>query len=280
MKKYLLLPAVLLMVAIATKAQVGIGTDDPKATLHVMEELASGYAIGVILPNFTVTELSARDGAYGNDQNAAIVFVTDAIGTRTAKTANVTDKGFYFYDAVSAKWIALTKPSTPKYGELKKGFQPNDHDGWIKLNGRTLNTLTPSQQTQATMLGISGNLPNASDAIFVQSTTNPLGALFGNNIRTLNRNELPNISLTGSTNSVSHYHNLPEGATNPIHGHTTAADQTSQCYRSNGGTTTTSMALEHNHVLNPFNLNGAVAQQQMNIFPQGLNVNVFMYLGS
>jgi hypothetical protein len=47
------------------------------------------------------------------------------------------------------------------YGDVKTGFQTADHNGWIKLDGRAKSTLSSSQQTQATSLGIGTNLPNA-----------------------------------------------------------------------------------------------------------------------
>lgn len=50
----------------------------------------------------------------------------------------------------------------PQYGDIKKSYITNDHNGWIKTNGRLINTLNSQQQNILNTLGITNNLPNVS----------------------------------------------------------------------------------------------------------------------
>jgi hypothetical protein len=99
-------------------------------------------------------------------------------------------------------WIAL---ATPSFGDVKTGIQTADHSGWVKLDGRAKSTLTASQQTQATALGIGSNLPNATDAFLVQNGTT-LGSVSGSNERTLSQANLPSYNLPTATTSSSGNH--------------------------------------------------------------------------
>lgn len=49
---------------------------------------------------------------------------------------------------------------TNSYGDVKKSYILSDHNGWIKLDGRAVSTLSASQQTKLSSFGITGNLPN------------------------------------------------------------------------------------------------------------------------
>jgi hypothetical protein len=60
-----------------------------------------------------------------------------------------------------------------------------DHSGWIRLNGRSKSSLFSTQQAQATALGIGDILPDATDAVLVQST-GTLGSVTGSMSRTKN----------------------------------------------------------------------------------------------
>jgi hypothetical protein len=83
-------------------------------------------------------------------------------------------------------------------GDCKSGLQPGDHGGgWILLNGRLKSTLTTTQQTAATSLGIGANLPDATGRGFAQGT---LGAQLGSS--TITQANLPNVNLTAASVSA------------------------------------------------------------------------------
>ncbi len=106
MKKQIILLAVLLMTGAALNAQVGVGTDDPKATLEIVGETTANVPDGVLVPRFTVAELSVKDAAYGAGQNGTLVFVTSGVGS-AGKTSDITGPGFHYYDNATSKWVAV-----------------------------------------------------------------------------------------------------------------------------------------------------------------------------
>lgn len=87
--------------------QIGINTDSPKSTLHIEKGKITSNPDGVIVPRFDVSALAAKDGQYENDQDGTLVFITSETAGSTAKTVNILEKGFYFYDSVQSVWVAV-----------------------------------------------------------------------------------------------------------------------------------------------------------------------------
>lgn len=81
---------------------VGINTELPRTTLDVVgKPTVLAAADGVIAPRLSLSQLNAKTaGTYGAAQTGAIVYITDALGTTTAPTAQVTTKGYYYFDGV------------------------------------------------------------------------------------------------------------------------------------------------------------------------------------
>ena len=82
-------------------SQVGINTEDPAATLDVVASPAVADRIdGLIAPRLKGSELKAKDALYTATQDAAIVYVTEALPSAyvTDKTSNVTTIGYYYFD--------------------------------------------------------------------------------------------------------------------------------------------------------------------------------------
>lgn len=98
MKKFYLSIFGLLSVGLL-QAQVGINTDTPKATLHVMPQTTGATtAEGIIAPNLTRSQVISKDSQYGVDQKGAYIYVTTLDGTLTTKTAKITIGGYYYFD--------------------------------------------------------------------------------------------------------------------------------------------------------------------------------------
>lgn len=82
------------------QAQVGINTEKPKATLHVVASQINGStAEGIIAPNLTRAQVISKDAMYGADQKGAYVYVS-SVGTETltTKTHKITIAGYYYFD--------------------------------------------------------------------------------------------------------------------------------------------------------------------------------------
>jgi hypothetical protein len=172
------------------------------------------------------------------------------------------------YDRVFYKMVAGNLPINQfNLGDIKTGIQSGDHNGWVKLDGRLKSTLTASQQLQATALGIGNNLPDATDAVLVQSSGS-LGSVTGSMSRTIAQNQLPNITFTGSINGIAHGASVQASASGVF----TRVSAGSTGNATGGGVT------------NTFNLsiplNGGVTQQSIDITPRKLVVNTFIYLGN
>jgi hypothetical protein len=153
------------------------------------------------------------------------------------------------------------------FGDVKTGLQASDHNGWIRLNGRAKSTLSATQQTQATALGIGANLPDASNAFLVQNG-GTLGNVTGSNNITLARDQLPNVNFEGEIINVAHGAFVNATASGLI----SRVSGNSSGNASGGGVT--------NNFILRIPLNGGVTQQSINITPRSLSVNTFIYLGN
>jgi hypothetical protein len=101
MKKKIYLFIVALPLVMHVKAQVGINNAVPAATLDVTaktDATATTTAEGLIAPRLSRATLIAKDNAYTAPQAGTLLYVTDVTGTLTAKTANVTAAGYYYFD--------------------------------------------------------------------------------------------------------------------------------------------------------------------------------------
>ncbi len=156
--------------------------------------------------------------------------------------------------------------STLNYGDIKQGIQNADHNGWIKLDGRLKSSLTASQQTKATALGLATNIPDASNSYLVQNGTT-LGSVSGSNTRTITQNQLPNVTYSGNLYQVAHGAYVSATASGVF-----TQSSTGSAGNATGGGSTNNFSIS-------IPLNGGVTQQALNIAPQSLSVNMFIYLG-
>ena len=213
------------------------------------------------------------------------------------------------YDRVYYKMVAGNLPINQySLGDVKTGIQTGDHNGWVKLDGRLKSTLTASQQTQANVLGIGDNLPDATNAVLMQSS-GTLGTVTGSMSATIAQNQLPNITPTITVNSTvstmqnAGYHDHPvrivpnatggypaygpssfKTGTAPTEADADITDRATNSYYSTTGIIGSSG--EHSHTMNAHNhtasstsINGGVTQQAIDKTPRSLVVNTFIYLG-
>ena len=144
----------------------------------------------------------------------------------------------YFFDSPIA---------TNVIGDVKDCYLLNDHFGWVKLDGRAVSSLTPTQQDSCAQLYITGNLPDSRNRFRVGA-----GGLYNNQTtggsNTIAQSALPNASLsfnvTSGNESVGHTHTIdPPNTTTSVEsaGHTHAA----------GSLSATTAGSAHSHSFTP-----------------------------
>ena len=95
-------------------SQIGVNTDQPKATLDIMAfPLDPAKADGFIAPRLKGSELKAKDALYAGSQTGAIVYITEALlpADTTVKTTNITAIGYFYFDGTV--WQRITPSTEP-----------------------------------------------------------------------------------------------------------------------------------------------------------------------
>ena len=294
-KRIVTIAFVVLLVSTA-HAQTGIGTTTPNASAK-LEVYATNK--GFLPPRLTLT--SATD---------ATTIASPAVGLLVYNMGSSgLQAGYYYWNGTNWTTIVVAFGNLPTAGDVKTGIQTGDHNGWIKLDGRLKSTLTASQQTQATALGIGTNLPDATNAVLMQSS-GTLGTVTGTMSTTIAQNQLPNITPAITVNSTvatmqntgGHQHPVAV-VNNSIGGYaaynpgafkngmapTTEADADVTDRSGTAVYTNTGIigsAGEHSHAMDAHahsasatSINGGVTQQAFDKTPRSLVVNTFIYLG-
>ncbi len=261
-------------------SQVGIGTNNPNATLEVVGEPSEvGVSDGIIAPRISRADLIAKTG-YSVSQTGAIVYITDLSGTVNTASQNITEIGYYYFNGTS--WKSMNSSGFKFiFGDTKQGFQSTDHSGWIKLDGRLISTLSSTQQTKAIALGFNTNLPDATNAYLSQNGLT-IGSVTGNNTKTIAQNNLPNVAPTILINNAGdHSHAFSISSNGSTGGGTRAVFNITGVTDNNPnlGAGPTASAGNHTHTATVTSINGGVAQVQLDITPKSLSVNTFIYLG-
>lgn len=122
-------------------AKVGINTSTPQKTFHVNGSLQ------------VTNELNVGGNATSQGSAGTLVQVLTSNGVSN-----------------SPEWKTIAV-ATNLTGDIKYSLITSDHNGWVKLDGRSVSSLISTQQAQASVLGFSTNLPDATNAYLVQNNT-------------------------------------------------------------------------------------------------------------
>ena len=262
---------ILFFFSFLAQGQVGIGTDipNPSSRLDV-----SATDKGFLPPRISLASLT-DSSTISSPATGLLVYCIGDAGLAA---------GYYFWNGSSWATIAQSGGTT-NYGDVKTGFQTADHNGWIKLDGRAISNLSATQQDQATAFGFTTNLPDATDAHLVQNGSTP-GIVAGTNTKTIDRANLPNVTLGGNTsNNGSHTHIINVNDESVIR--VSTGDVTAMKEANNNWTAgiadryadVMASAGNHDHTIATNSINGGVTQTQLDITPKSLSVNTFIYLG-
>jgi hypothetical protein len=267
-----------------TTGNLGIGTSTPNSSA-ILD--ISSTTKGITFPRMTT------------EQRNAISSPTTGL-----QVFDNTTNSIWYFDG--STWV--NSVSVASFGDVKTGFQSADHNGWVKLDGRLKSSLTSAQRTQATALSIGDNLPDASNAVLMQSS-GTLGTVAGSMSMTLAQNQLPNIAplitvdntIATMQNAGSHQHSISvvsssiggyaAGNPNAFKKDMAPTTESNADLTDRGGGTLVNTGIigsagDHNHTINTHghsatstSINGGVTQQTIDITPRRLVVNTFIYLG-
>ncbi|SIR55897.1 MULTISPECIES: hypothetical protein [unclassified Chryseobacterium] len=81
-----------------TFSQVGINIQSPKATLDILPSSHGSKAEGIIVPRLTGDQIKSGDIEHDIPQKGCIVYATSPVTSASAKTANITAVGLYYFD--------------------------------------------------------------------------------------------------------------------------------------------------------------------------------------
>ena len=257
-------------------------TVDTDTTLDAAGVTALGFASGAhtvdtdtTLDAAGVTALGFTSGAHTVDTTLDAAGVT-ALGFTSG--AHTVDTDTQLNEAAVDAFVANNGYTSYNIGEIKQTIGTLSA-GWIRLEGQAISTLTANQQTNASNLGLSGNLPNAFYSVLVQNGS-PLGSVTSTNAKTIAQNQLPNVALAGTSSSDgAHSHSLTiayrrsnGGADSTYPGRGTDPEYSNNTHQTN-------VEPAHDHTIATSSINGGVTQQTLDVTPQSLSVNTYIYLG-
>jgi hypothetical protein len=197
-------------------AQVGIGTSVPDNSA-MLDVTATDK--GMLFPRLTTAQ--------------RIAISTPASGLHVF---DISTNSLWFFNG--NHWINYAAQA--KFGDVKSGVQIQDHEGWVLLDGRAINTLSSTQQSVAISFGFAVNIPNAENAYLVKDAS-PIGSVNGLNTVQLAQSNLPAVSFTGTAaTSGNHSHLVDPAAVNTTsvgaHSHATSSQSlTTSQYTHNHG---------------------------------------------
>ena len=164
--------------------------------------------------------------------------------------------------------------SVHSIGDIKHSIQTTNHDGWYKLDGTAISSLPSVAQTNAATLGLSGNLPDATDRVLKYSNgSEAILDTGGQATTTLSQANLPNVNFTGSTSTDgNHTHDVDVNTDNfsllALGGDGYTPGSSTQIQTSTSG--------DHSHTVS---IASGGSDQAFDRYQPFLVVNIFIYLG-
>ena len=215
MKRKILSIGVLLLTGGITYAQVGINTEDPKATLDVMPtNTGATTAEGFIAPRLTRTQIISKDTQYALPQTGTIVYVTDLSGSTTTKTAKITQIGYYYFDGTlwqpfSSSAVASSNPWYKVGTALPSTLNTDDSYLTAKtvIGGNTIASINGgTNNAQLTVVGgdaaINGITVGRGKGALATNTAVGTNALLNNNNGTANT-AVGDAALSANTDGIN-----------------------------------------------------------------------------
>jgi hypothetical protein len=186
---------------------------------------------------------------------------------------NDVQPGYYYWNGTTWEAFYTSQNGGYTYGEIRSVLKLNDFDGWIKLDGRSVSSLTASQQAAALALGFTSTIPDATDAFLAQNGSSTLGVIVGSNSVVLTQANLPNVNFVGTTSTDgNHTHDYTRRETN-----TTVLGGSADLAADNPANTfNTSASGLHSHTAT---VSTGGVSAPINVAPKSLNVTMFIYLG-
>jgi hypothetical protein len=226
------------------------------------------YRDGVIIHILPSGGFSAYSGSYTD--------TTASPGTVYAYTMRRDDG-----DSVSATKTVTTWAHNfpelydmPESGDVKTSLREADHSNWYLLDGRGVSSLPAAAQVAAIALGYTVNIPDSTDCC-LRGSPSFIGEVTGTSNFTLNRNQLPNVTLNGTTNSAGDHFHIVGTYDNGGFEDNTVAQANNQSLNSSKQTSTDGA---HTHTFTTESINGNVTQQSIDLTPKSFNVNLFIWL--
>jgi hypothetical protein len=180
-----------------------------------------------------------------------------------------------------AQGVLMQDTAFFEYGDVKPSYRSADHDGWYLLDGRSISALPAAAQTNAGLIGIAGNLPDAGGKYSMGSTA-ATGTTSGNHTVAVAQANMPNVNFSYTAASAGgHSHNVvysdtrintpAVGGPNNIHVHWLGGTFYAGANYNNATT-----SVSHNHT---YILNSGGSDVPLSIAPRAINFNYFVFLG-
>lgn len=169
----------------------------------------------------------------------------------------------------------------PVIGDIKDGYATADHDGWYLLNGRAISSLSTAVQSNALILGFTGNLPDFTGKYpKALAPGENMNTISGNASYALTKADMPNFSMTAVAQTAgAHNHSTTDTAFGQIN----ASNQGFGLWGYVGNTGThlytrgTSASGNHTHTVALASNGGG---QPIGLSPAYIALNTFVYLGN
>lgn len=182
MKKNVILISMLFLSIIELHAQVGVGTNAPKAALDIESNNA-----GILIPRIHLTSLNATTPVLNPNTNTNAL----EIGTLVFNTNDALVKGFYYWDGT--KWVAIHGATNTEKNTLDQAYDQGGpgagriivaDSGAVSIINNSSTAGTPGLNVNITNtdhIAISANMPSSSTGVgyYVddESVNNPYSAI-------------------------------------------------------------------------------------------------------